>query len=127
VLTRDLRLEIEDFGAIPELNTLMRKYHKLLRDYMMRLRVSVVWYTQGLGIGHWGDNVAGKRMNLNEIIKNNPRVDESALEEAFRAIGQLRASGVAPSGYNLRPAFGRRIGPADVPAVRNLPKTRHSK
>jgi hypothetical protein len=46
VLTRDLRLEIEDFGAIPELNTLMRKYHKLLRDYMMRLRVSVVVHSR---------------------------------------------------------------------------------
>jgi hypothetical protein len=36
VLRRDVRLQIEDFGARPALNKVLRTYHRLLTDYKMR-------------------------------------------------------------------------------------------
>lgn len=36
VLRNDVKLQIEDFGAKPELNKCIREYYKLLRDYMTK-------------------------------------------------------------------------------------------
>lgn len=37
ILRRDLKLEIEDFGANPALNEKLKAYYMLLVDYMRRL------------------------------------------------------------------------------------------
>ncbi len=42
VLIRDVQLQIEDFGADPELDDAIRRYYKLLKDFMMRMRQSAV-------------------------------------------------------------------------------------
>ncbi len=49
VLTRDLNLKIDDFGAHPPLNDKIRVYYKLLLDYMMRRSHPGVIHT----IGHY--------------------------------------------------------------------------
>jgi hypothetical protein len=46
ILRRDLKLEIEDFGKIPNLNRLIKEYYKLLDDYMMKLRVVGLVHTK---------------------------------------------------------------------------------
>ncbi len=37
VLRKDVGIQIEDYGNDPKLNTSIREYYKLLKDYMMRL------------------------------------------------------------------------------------------
>lgn len=47
VLRRDINLRIEDFGENNELNSAIRVYCKLLRDYMIRLRHAAVLHRRG--------------------------------------------------------------------------------
>lgn len=47
VLRRKLKLEIEDFGKNKELSRCIRNYHRLLRDYMARIRSETVLHTHG--------------------------------------------------------------------------------
>jgi hypothetical protein len=42
VLMKDVRLQVEDFGADTELDDAIRRYYKLLKDFMMRMRHSAV-------------------------------------------------------------------------------------
>jgi Serine dehydrogenase proteinase len=46
VLTRELNLKIVDFGGTPALNTAIRQYYILLKDYMVRRGHTVVWQTR---------------------------------------------------------------------------------
>jgi hypothetical protein len=45
-LQRDLKLVIEDFGRDATLGPAIRDYHRLLRDYMLRLGLSFAWHTR---------------------------------------------------------------------------------
>lgn len=51
VLRNDLNLKIEDFGDIPQLNTAVRSYYDLMRDYMMRRSHSIVTHSKGRYVG----------------------------------------------------------------------------
>jgi len=46
VLRRDIKLEIEDFGQDPKLNSCVKIYYKLLRDYMVKRGHSWVVHTR---------------------------------------------------------------------------------
>ncbi len=54
VLRRNLRLEIEDFGENLDLNAGIRRYYKLLKDYMMRRAHSGALHTKGRYAPLWG-------------------------------------------------------------------------
>jgi membrane-bound ClpP family serine protease len=47
VLRRDVRLVIDDFGADPKLDSSIRLYYRLMKDFMARLGVT--------GVLHWND------------------------------------------------------------------------
>ena len=47
VLERDLKLQIDDFGAHPTISTKIRVYHDLLSDYMARRRTQGVIHFKG--------------------------------------------------------------------------------
>jgi hypothetical protein len=47
VLKRELKLQIEDFGADSKLNEMIRGYYRLLEDYMLKLGQSSVLHTNG--------------------------------------------------------------------------------
>lgn len=53
VIENDLNLMVEDFGGDQELNRRIRAYYRLLQDYMLRTRQSLVVHTNGhyLGLG----------------------------------------------------------------------------
>ena len=53
VIESDLNLMVEDFGKMIELNRRIRAYYRLLQDYMLRNRQSLVVHTNGhyLGLG----------------------------------------------------------------------------
>jgi membrane-bound ClpP family serine protease len=53
VVTNELNLRVEDFGAEPELNGRVRSYHRLLQDYMIRVRQSCVLHTRERYLGFW--------------------------------------------------------------------------
>lgn len=44
-IKKDLKLDIEDFGANAELNEGVRSYYKLLKDYMMKMGHTGVVHT----------------------------------------------------------------------------------
>jgi Serine dehydrogenase proteinase len=46
VLIKDINIKIDDFGADPALNTAVRDYYVLLKDYMMRRGHQIVWQTR---------------------------------------------------------------------------------
>jgi hypothetical protein len=48
VLERDVKLEIEDFGADPELSLQVKNYHTLVRDYMSKVSAAAITHTRGL-------------------------------------------------------------------------------
>lgn len=49
--------------------------------------------------------------DLSELIKTNPAVDAEQVRKVQAAIEDLRAAGVAPSGYDLESPHQRRPGP----------------
>ena len=51
VINNDLNLIVDDFGADPELNRAVRAYYRLLQDYMVSTRQSVVIHTDGSYFG----------------------------------------------------------------------------
>ena len=49
-----------------------------------------------------------KKLNLEEILKNNPRVNADRLQRSRELRKRLRAAGVRGAGYNLALPFERR-------------------
>lgn len=47
VLKRTLKLQIDDFGRNKQLNNQVQLYYKLLKDYMMRVRLQFVLHREG--------------------------------------------------------------------------------
>jgi len=52
VLQNDLNLVVIDFGAEPKLNTCVRDYYRLLKDYQERRAHSIVFHVPGRHIGY---------------------------------------------------------------------------
>lgn len=44
--------------------------------------------------------------HLDEIIKDNPKVDPTAIERSRQAVKQLADAGIKLGGYRLMPALG---------------------
>ena len=49
-----------------------------------------------------------EQLDLKEILKRNPQVDQKKLEEARALLRELRQTGTRGAGYNLAPPFERR-------------------
>ncbi len=46
VIRRELQLEIEDFGAEPDRNDKIKRYYKLLTDYLLRIGIHGIVHTR---------------------------------------------------------------------------------
>lgn len=55
-----------------------------------------------------------KKLNMNDLIDSNPKVDKKQLAEALAVLGKLRQIGVQGAEYNLEPPFGGNL--AETPA-----------
>ena len=44
--------------------------------------------------------------HLTEVIKNNPRIDRTAIDRSRQAVKQLADAGIVLGGYRLMPALG---------------------
>lgn len=67
-----------------------------------------------------------ERIDLAELLKNNPQVDSQKLSESMELLEELRGSGVQGRRYELVPPFGgRRVQVADTRFGDNDPRTIH--
>lgn len=49
-----------------------------------------------------------ERLNEDEILAHNPRIDQEKLGEVTENLHRLRDEGLRPKGYDLAPPFGGR-------------------
>ena len=67
-----------------------------------------------------------EKINLAEVLAENPHVDPQQLNESMELLEKLRGCGVQGRGYELVPPFGgRRVQVVDTLTEDNDPRTIH--